>query len=133
MLQRFEAVEPSKLMHFNLKGQKIAAKHGISFLYILFIGINAAAFTKVTSSWFFSLFFSFKPPLPLVFAEQADVEASALIRTENTVYKAAICLLEDITSLNLAVCLTEPRAFRLSGRQTRGGECVDSDAKGRQT
>lgn len=48
-------------------------------------------------------------------------------------YKAAVCLLEDITSLNLAVSLTEPPALRLSRRQTRGGECIDSNAEGRQT
>lgn len=56
-----------------------------------------------------------------------------LIWTENMLYKAAVCLLEDITSLNLAVSLTEPRALRLSRRQTRGGECIDSNAEGRQT
>lgn len=48
-------------------------------------------------------------------------------------YKAAICLLEDITSLNLAVSLTELRALRLSGRQNRGGECIDSSKEGGQT
>lgn len=41
-------------------------------------------------------------------------------------YKAAVCLLEDITSLNLTVSLTEPWALRLSRRQTRGGEGIDS-------
>lgn len=56
-----------------------------------------------------------------------------LIRPENVFYKAAVCLLEDITSLNLAVSVTEPRALRLSRRQTRGGECIDSNAEGRQT
>lgn len=36
-----------------------------------------------------------------------------LIWAENMLYKAAVCLLEDITSLNLAVSLTEPRAFEV--------------------
>lgn len=56
-----------------------------------------------------------------------------LIWTENMLYKAAVCLLEDITSLNLAVSLTEPQAWRLSGKQTRGGECIDSNAEEGQT
>lgn len=55
------------------------------------------------------------------------------MRAGNILYKAAVCLLEDITSLNLAVSLTEPRALRLSRRQARGGECIDSNAEGGQT
>lgn len=51
---------------------------------------------------------------------------------ENMLYKAAVCLLEDITSLNLAVSLTEPQVLRLSKRQTGGGECIDSNAEGGQ-
>lgn len=49
------------------------------------------------------------------------------------VVQSSCCLLADIASLNLAVSLTEPRALRLSGRETRGGECIDSNAEGRQT
>lgn len=58
---------------------------------------------------------------------------SKLTQTENTLYKAAICLLEDITALSLDAFLTEPRALRLSRRQTRGGECTDSSTGGGQT
>lgn len=49
------------------------------------------------------------------------------------VVQSSCCLLADITSLNLAVSLTEPRALRLSGKETRGGECIDSNTEGRQT
>lgn len=78
-------------------------------------------------------------PLPfacLFWAADLDWSWAAsvqLIWAGNMLYKAAVCLLEDITSLNLAVSLTEPQALRLSRRQTRGGECIDSNAEGRQT
>lgn len=56
-----------------------------------------------------------------------------MVWTENTLYEAAVCLLKDITSLGASVSRTEPRAFRLSERQTRDGERIDSNAAEGQT
>lgn len=61
------------------------------------------------------------------------ITSVTLIRTESVLYKAVVCLLKDITSLSLAVLLTEPWALGLSRRQTKGGECTDSSGKGGQT
>ena len=57
----------------------------------------------------------------LACAEQWKSTGSSQVRrAENMLYKAAVCLLEDITSLNPAVSPTEPQDLRLSGSQTRG-------------
>lgn len=51
------------------------------------------------------------------------------IGRENMLYKADVCLLEDIPLYNQTVSLAEPQPLRLSRRQGGGVECSDSDAE----